>query len=83
MINFINNIIYLSMTNVLIVEKTSSKALLASWNKTNKKFALKWYIDSNVIASRVQVYSFLYKITCFKYSHFDSKISIWFFLSLH
>lgn len=67
MVKYINNIICCSMIDVPIAEIMSQKAPSVSLDKINKKYALKLYKDSNAIASRTQVHSFLYNITCFKY----------------
>lgn len=67
MVKFIKNIIYYSMADILMAEKTSQKALSASLDKTDKKFILKLYRDSNAIASRTPVHFFLHNTTYFKY----------------
>lgn len=53
MMMFIDNIICYFMADVLNFEKTNQKALSASLNKSNKKFALKLYKDSNIVASKI------------------------------
>lgn len=55
------------MTDVSDVEETNHKALLVSLNKIDEEFALKIYKDSNIIASKTQIHSFLHNMTCFKY----------------
>lgn len=67
MVKFIDNIICYLMADIPIAEIISQEAPSVSLDKTNKKYALKLYKDSNAIASRTQVHSFLYNITCFKY----------------
>lgn len=52
MVKFINNIIYCSMTDILIAEKISQEALSASLNEINKEFSLKLYKDNIAITSR-------------------------------
>lgn len=67
MVKFIDNVICCSMADVPMAEIMSQEAPSVSLDKINKKFVLKLYRDSNAIASRTQVHSFLYNITCFKY----------------
>lgn len=55
------------MADILVSENIYQEASLASLNKSNKEFALKLYKESYSIASKMQIYSFLYNITCFKY----------------
>lgn len=50
-----------------MAEKTSQEVLLAGLDKTDKKFTLKLYRDSNAIISKTPIYSFLHNTTCFKY----------------
>lgn len=67
MMKFIDNIICCLIANFLDFEKTSQEALLPSLNKTNKKFSLKLYQDSNTVTSKTQIHSSLYNATYFKY----------------
>lgn len=53
------------MANVSIFEDISQKAPSASFNKTNNKYALKLYKNSNIVAFKTQIYSFLHNATCF------------------
>lgn len=64
---FINIIIGYLIVNVLNFQETSQKSLPASLNKTDKKFILKLYKNSNIIVSKTQIHFFLHNITCFKY----------------
>lgn len=56
------------MADILVCENMHPKALSATLNKSDKKFSLlKLYKNSNFIASKTQIYSFLHNATCFKY----------------
>lgn len=57
MMNFIDSIIYYSMRNILIFENMRQEVLSASLNKSNEKFALKLYKNSNSIISKIKIYS--------------------------
>lgn len=67
MIKFVNQKICCLITDILVHEKTSCKALSTSLDKTNKKFALKLYKDNNTIIFKIQIYFFSHNVTCFKY----------------
>lgn len=53
MMKFINIIILYSMTDILISKDIHHKTLLAILDKTNKKFALKLYKNSNIITVKI------------------------------
>lgn len=55
------------MADVLGYKTTSQKALSVSLDKTDRKFALKLYQDSNSVVSKTQIYSSSHNVTCFKW----------------
>ena len=55
------------LTGILLLKNINQKILSSSLCKTNGQFALKLYKDSNVIISKMQVYSSFYNATYFKY----------------
>lgn len=82
MLHFINTIISYSLAdkslsknikqkaptaNILLPKYISHEAPSASLDKTDTEFALTLYKESNTVVSKIQVYSFLYNATCFKY----------------
>lgn len=67
MMKIIANIICYSMADVSDCKETSQEALSMSLDKTDGKFALKLYQDSNSVASKIQIHSSSYNVTCFRY----------------
>lgn len=67
MVNFINIIIYYSMSDILVPKDIYQKALSASLNKSNEEFTLKLYKDSNFVVFKTQIHFFSHNVTCFKY----------------
>lgn len=82
MLQFIDSIIFYSLTDKLLSENIKEKALATdilltkyidheglsiSLNETDVEFALTLYKDSNAIVSKTQVYFSSYNTTFFKY----------------
>lgn len=81
LINFIDFIICCSMADLLVSENTHQEAPSVSLSESNKKFALKLNKNSNFVAFKTQIYSFLHNATCFKYRAAAS--TKWWFNFLH
>ena len=67
MVRFIDSIICYLMEDAFSIKDINQEATSANPNKTDKKFALKLYKNSNVVAFKTQIHSFLHNATSFIY----------------